>query len=119
MNVRLLLIIAVAGAACGGADQSSVTPPPKPTAKTVDVATVATSFSPNSVTISPGDSVRFTIVPAPNGEGHDVTFDPKAGAPPNIKVTLRGMFVLGFGTRGTFHYNCFVHPGMSGDVIVQ
>ena len=119
MRVHLLLITTIVVAACGGADRSAVTPPSTTTSKTVDVATVATAFSPNSVVINAGDSVRFTIVPAPNGDGHDVTFDAKAGAPPNIKVTLRGVFTLGFKTRGTFHYNCFVHPGMSGDVTVQ
>ena len=39
--------------------------------------------------------------------------------PVTIKVTLSGVIPRVFPTRGTFHYNCFVHPGMSGDVIVQ
>jgi plastocyanin len=41
------------------------------------------------------------------------------GAPANIKVTLNGIITRVFSTKGTFHYNCFVHPGMSGDVVVQ
>ncbi len=118
MRVRLVLASLIAAAACGGSDSSTVTPPAT-VSKTVDVATVATAFSPISITINAGDSVRFSIVPAPNGEGHDVTFDAKTGAPPNIPVTLRAVITRGFPTRGTFHYNCFVHPGMSGDVIVQ
>jgi plastocyanin len=118
MRVRLLVVTAIAAAACGGSDSSAVTPPNN-TSKTIDVATVATAFSPNSVTINAGDSVRFSIVPAPDGDGHDVTFDQKTGAPPNINMTSRGVITRGFTTRGTFHYNCFVHPGMSGDIIVQ
>jgi plastocyanin len=76
-------------------------------------------FSPNFVQIASGDTVRFNIVPASNGEGHDVTFDATPGAPANIKVTLNGIITRVFSTKGTFHYNCFVHPGMSGDVVVQ
>ena len=36
-----------------------------------------------------------------------------------VKVTLNGIFTRVFTTRGTFHYNCFVHPGMNGDIVVQ
>ena len=103
--------------ACGGSD--GPTTPPAGSNKTYDVFALSTSFSPNILEIARGDTVRFTIVPSQNGEGHDVTFDAKAGAPENIKVTLNGIFNRVFSTRGTFHYNCFVHPGMSGDVIVQ
>jgi len=85
----------------------------------VDVYTLSTAFSPNFVQIAAGDTVLFHIVPSNNGEGHDVTFDAKAGAPANIKVTLTGDIPRVFAARGTFHYNCFVHPGMSGDIVVQ
>ena len=95
------------------------TTPPTSTNKTFDVFALSSAFSPNFLQVTPGDTVRFTIVPAGNGEGHDVTFDAKAGAPANIKVTLNAIITRVFTTRGTFHYNCFVHPGMSGDVVVQ
>ncbi|HTE47914.1 MAG TPA: plastocyanin/azurin family copper-binding protein [Gemmatimonadaceae bacterium] len=91
-----------------------------PTNKTVDVFTLSTAFSPNSIQIARGDTVRFNIVPSSNGEGHDVTFKTApAGAPANIPVTLNGVLTRVFKTSGTFHYDCFVHPGMSGDVVVQ
>ncbi len=118
MRVPACIVISFAllGAACGG----DATPTqPAATPKTVDVYTVASAFSPNLVTIAAGDSVRFNIVRAPDGDGHDVTFDARAGAPANIPVTTTGIITRGFTTRGTFHYNCFVHPGMNGDVIVQ
>ena len=98
---------------------NSVLPPPTSNNKSVDVFTLSSAFSPNFVQITQGDTVTFHIVPAQNGEGHDVTFDAKAGAPANIKVTLNGVIPRVFSTKGTFHYNCFVHPGMSGDVVVQ
>jgi plastocyanin len=111
--VSVLLLFAAACGSDGSVDPSAGTN------KTVDVYTLNTAFSPNLVQISAGDTVRFNIVTASNGEGHDVTFDTKPGAPANIKVTLTGIISRVFATRGTFHYNCFVHPGMSGDVQVQ
>ena len=116
MRVRII-VAALAAAACGGSDSSPTTP--VTTLKTVDVFTVATEFSPKSLSINAGDTVRFNIVVAPDGDGHDVTFDSKSGAPANIPVTKTGAITRTFATRGTFHYNCFVHPGMSGDVVVQ
>jgi plastocyanin len=118
MHLRIVLAVALLAAACGGSDSTtSVTPPV--TNKTVDVYTLSSAFSPTSVTLNAGDTVRFNIVPASNGEGHDVTFDANTGAPANIKVTLSAIVTRVFNTRGTFKYNCFVHPGMSGEVVVQ
>ncbi|MFI5228865.1 MAG: plastocyanin/azurin family copper-binding protein [Gemmatimonadales bacterium] len=102
-------------ASCGGES----TAPPANSNKAVDVFTVNVAFSPNSVEIDAGDTVRFNIVPAANGEGHDVTFDAAPGVPANIKVTLNGVIARVFTTRGDFQYNCFVHPGMSGEILVQ
>lgn len=119
MRVPIVFAAALAAAACGGSD-GSTTPVPLPTTnKTVDVFTLSSAFSPTSVSLNVGDTVRFNIVVASNGEGHDVTFDAKTGAPANIPVTKTGTISRVFTTRGTFHYNCFVHPGMSGDVVVQ
>lgn len=115
MRIPAIFVLAIV-AACGGSDTSPTNPSGN---KTVDVFTLPSAFSPNIVQINAGDTVRFNITTAPNGEGHDVTFDAKAGAPANIKVTLSGIIPRVFTTRGTFHYNCFVHPGMSGDVVVQ
>jgi plastocyanin len=89
------------------------------TNKSYDVYTVATAFSPTSVSINAGDTVVFHINKAPDGDGHDVTFDGTPGAPANIKVTLTGDVARVFNTRGSFRYNCFVHPGMTGDVQVK
>ena len=115
MRASIIVLVAVV-AACGS--EGSTTPPGSGN-KSVDVFTLSTAFSPNFVQIAAGDTVLFHIVPSNNGEGHDVTFDAKAGAPANITVTLNGNVARVFSTRGTFHYNCFVHPGMSGDVVVQ
>jgi plastocyanin len=115
--VSAALVFAAFTAGCGS--DSGTTTPPTSNNKSVDVFTLSSAFSPNFVQIAQGDTVTFHIVPAQNGEGHDVTFDAKTGAPANIKVTLNGVFPRVFSTKGSFHYNCFVHPGMSGDIVVQ
>ena len=115
MRVSAIVLFALA-AACGSSDKSPTNPSVN---KSVDVFTLPEAFSPNFVQIDAGDTVRFVITPGSENQGHDVTFDAKVGAPPNIKVTLNGTVPRVFATRGTFHFNCFVHPGMSGDVVVQ
>src|SRR4249919_960750 len=102
MRVSAIVLLVLA-AACGGSDSSPTNPSGS---KSVDVFTLPSAFSPNFVQINAGDTVRFNITTAPNGEGHDVTFDVKAGAPANIKVTLSGVIPRVFTSRGTFHYNC-------------
>jgi len=115
--MRVFVCAALVLAAACGSDNGSTTPTSHN--KTVDVFTLSSAFSPNFVQISQGDTIRFNIVPASNGEGHDVTFDATPGAPASIKVTLNGIITRVFSSKGTFHYNCFVHPGMSGDIVVQ
>jgi len=102
--------------ACGSDSSPTST---KGSNKSYDVYTVATAFSPSTLAIAAGDTVVFHITKAPDGDGHDVTFDATPGAPANIKVTLTGDISRVFNTRGSFHYNCFVHPGMTGDVQVK
>ena len=115
--MRVFVCAALVLAAACGSDSGSTTPTSHN--KSVDVFALSSAFSPNFVQIAPGDTIRFNIAPAQNGEGHDVTFDVTPGAPANIKVTLNGVIPRVFTAKGTFHYNCFVHPGMSGDVVVQ
>jgi plastocyanin len=113
--VPLVAAAAVSLAACG----DSTSPRPAKSNKAVDVFTVNVAFSPATVQIAPGDTVRFNIVPAANGEGHDVTFDAAPGVPKSIPVTRDSVIARIFNTPGDFKYNCFVHPGMSGEVQVQ
>jgi plastocyanin len=104
--------------ACGGYDNTPT--PPTSTAKLYDVFTIGDVFSPSFVTIAVGDTVRFNFAGGSDAMGHDVTFNATpASHPANIVVTKTGTVSRVFTNRGTFHYNCFVHPGMSGDVMVQ
>jgi plastocyanin len=120
MRVRIVFAVALIAAACGGSDGGSTPVTPVSTNKAFDVYTLASAFSPTTLTISAGDTVRYNIAPVADGSGHDVTFQAKTGAPSSIPVTKTSAVIAKvFTTRGTFHYDCFVHPGMSGDVTVQ
>lgn len=114
MRIYILICGLLFAAACG-----SDSTPPSSHNQTWEVVTLSTAFSPNINNIARGDTIRFVIVPSSNGEGHDVTFKATPGAPPSILATKNGIFTRVFTTGGTFHYDCFVHPGMSGDVVVQ
>jgi plastocyanin len=81
-----------------------------------DVFTPGLVFSPFSITIVAGGSVRFHIT----GDDHNVIFNPTVpGAPPDINVVKDQTVSRTFNTRGTFPYDCTVHPGMSGEIVVR
>jgi plastocyanin len=116
MHRRLALAACLClAAACGGGD----TEPQPTTNQLYDVFTVGDAFSPSSLMIAVGDTVRFNFTAGSDAMGHDVTFRATPGAPANINVQKSGTASRVFRTRGSFHYDCFVHPGMQGDVIVQ
>ena len=73
------------------------------------------TFTPPSIDIADGGTVTWTF----GALTHNVTFDGTAGAPSNIATITNSMVPRTFSTPGTFNYNCTVHPGMSGTVIVH
>lgn len=121
MNVRfraLAVVMMASLAACGG---DAVTPPPSPPAAPAvhDVYTIGDIFSPAFLDVAVGDSVRWNFAPGSDNDGHDVSFAAVTGRPPNIPVTKTGRVARRFTTKGTFPYDCFVHPGMRGEVTVR
>jgi len=106
-----LALCAVSCGGSGGTDPGT-TPPP---GSAPEVFTPGNVFSPFSLTIAAGDSVRFNVT----GASHNVIFRSVAGAPANINVVTNAVVVRRFTTRGTFPYDCTVHPGMSGEIVVQ
>lgn len=121
-RLAALALLTVTLAACSGSDSAS-TPPTSPTSPaptTVDIFTPGDAFSPFTVTVGVGSTLRFNIAFAPDGTGHDVIFAASpAGAPANINVVGDTIISRVFNTRGTFAYQCTVHPGMTGQVVVQ
>lgn len=120
MQRRLTVPLALAIAAlvgCGGGgsdDDGNPTGPPQQNA-TVD-ATPQLTFAPATVTIAAGRSVTFRF----GSVAHNVFFDAVAGAPSDIPTaTTNASVTRTFNTAGTYPYECHVHPGMSGTVVVQ
>lgn len=109
------LTIAALGACGGNSPTEPMTQPPVP-APTVQ-ATPSEQFTPGRITVSVGSTVTFAF----GSLAHNVFFDnDPAGAPNNITAPSANKSVaLTFNTAGTYDYNCHIHPGMRGTVIVQ
>jgi plastocyanin len=103
--------------ACGGSAPSTVTaPPPGPPPMTATVnATPAIAFNPTPVNIAQGGTVTFAF----GSVAHNVYFDAAAGAPADIPGNNASANVSRtFMSAGTYVYNCHIHPGMSGTIVV-
>lgn len=73
-------------------------------------------FTPNKVAISLGGSVTWTF----GAVEHTVAFTSGAGAPSGISSGGYSTTVSrSFSAPGNFAYNCTIHPGMSGQVVVR
>jgi len=119
-GARLLiaaLSVTLAGA-CGGDDDSptEVIDPDPVSAATVQ-ATPAERFTPGRVNLTAGGTVTFAF----GSLQHQVFFNQSVpGAPEDIpEPTANRTLTRTFTTPGTFVYNCRIHPGMSGTVVVE
>lgn len=72
-------------------------------------------FTPFQVIVPLGGTVRWEF-PA---RAHNVIFDKKAGVPADIQSTANTAVSRTFSVLGTFPYDCTLHPGMAGEVIVR
>jgi plastocyanin len=133
MNATLRCLAVLAGmvvlTACGGGGGSPTSPAPgattpttptAPTAPTTPVAneviaTTANTFNPTALTVARGTTVTFTF----QSVIHNVNFANVAGAPANIASTSNGAVTRTFSTAGTFGYDCSLHSGMTGTVVVN
>lgn len=87
---------------------------PSQAATTHDVEIVNFTFSPATVTIAVGDTVRWT---EKDGAFHSSTSD--TGLWNSGSLPLDGTFSFLFPTAGEYPYHCSPHPGMTGTVVVQ
>jgi plastocyanin len=79
-------------------------------------ATNQNTFDPNSLTIGVGGTVTWAFA----GTGHNVTFNTVVGRPADIGGSNASVSIARtFGTTGTFGYQCTIHSGMTGTIIVQ
>ena len=79
-------------------------------------ATLSQTFSPKQVDILAGGSVTWQF----STLTHNVTFTSSAnGTPQNIPDATSTNVSRSFTTAGTFTYQCTIHPGMTGTVVVH
>lgn len=92
------------------------TPTPVPGASALVVAGMnSNDFAPASVEVARGAVVTWSFGARP----HNVIFGSATGAPVNIDVTSNAQVARTFATAGTFGYDCSLHAGMVGTVIVR
>jgi plastocyanin len=72
-------------------------------------------FTPKTVAIQAGGTVNWTF----GGLSHTVTFVAAAGAPASISETYSTSVSRTFPTAGNFTYNCTIHAGMTGKIVVR
>ena len=73
------------------------------------------SFTPPTVVVTRNASVTFSF----GALNHSVNFRATSGAPANVPVTVNGAVARSFPSAGDFSYDCGVHAGMSGKVVVR
>jgi plastocyanin len=84
------------------------------TAGTNEVLIQGNAFSPGTITIAAGTTIKWTNK---DGVNHTVTSD--SGLFDSGSFGNGGTFSRQFNTAGTFPYHCTIHSGMLGTVIVQ
>jgi len=72
-------------------------------------------FTPRTVAIARGGSVSWTF----GATIHNVTFGAASGAPSNVGNVSGSTESRTFTTAGNFLYDCTLHAGMNGQVIVR
>ena len=82
------------------------------TSSTIDITMQGFAFHPTTITISAGDTVRWTNIDSVNHDVKGDTFD--SGV-----MKSNGTFEMIFNQTGTYNYICSIHPSMQGQIIVQ
>ncbi|MCA9584821.1 MAG: cupredoxin domain-containing protein [Myxococcales bacterium] len=124
MRTACLFIMVAALAACGSDDTNSSTSSSSSggAAAAAEVKlTAGNQFTPGSVTIKAGETVKWTW----EGGNHNVVSGATCGTPDGKftsgPVKTSGSFEFKFTTAGTYPYYCDPHcsMGMKGMVVVQ
>jgi plastocyanin len=121
-----MMVLAFAVVSCGGGGDKATgttTPPPGggggggggTGGSTSNSVTVDDNFfDPASTTLATNTTVTWTWH---GGQAHNVTFANSSLSGSGDKTT--GTFAKTFPSAGTFNYQCTLHPGMNGVIIIQ
>ncbi len=85
------------------------------TSASVAAGSAANNFQPQVVGVARGGMVTWSFAAVE----HNVTFSGGSGAPANIPNTTNASVSRTFNTAGNFAYDCSLHAGMVGTVIVR
>jgi plastocyanin len=101
----------------GGNNNTGGNTPTPPGLNQVIARGTSNVFDPASLTVAVGTTVSFTF----ESTQHNVIFAATAnGRPADIPGTNSNTTITRqFNTAGTFNYQCTIHAGMTGTVIVQ
>ncbi len=111
----LLLLVACGGDSAADTPTTPTTPTTPGAPRTAEVTMGPAFFLPPSTTIAVNGTVTFDFF---GGVDHNVLFERKAGAPADIQQTRNVRITRTFATAGTFPYDCRIHPGMVGEIVV-
>ena len=108
------LVVACSSSTYAGSSNNPAGAPPMTAAVN---ATSLNTFTPANVAVGVGGTVTFTF----GDVAHNVFFDNSpAGAPDAITGANANMSqARTFTTAGTYEFDCHIHPGMKGTVLVS
>ena len=87
---------------------------PPPTQGANDIYIQNMAFSPSTITVAVGTTLKWTNL---DNVGHTVTSTTSLFSSGTLNQS--GTFSFTFSTAGTYNYKCSIHPTMTGTVIVQ
>ena len=117
-TMRNALIAAALGAATAGVTVVAVLPSLAQTAPQASASAVAIdnfTFTPQTLTVKAGTTVTWTNRDdIPHGVASDNNAFPKSKA-----LDTDDSYSFTFATPGTYKYFCYVHPHMTGTIVVE
>jgi plastocyanin len=107
---RLVAVLAVIGAGCSGSA------PAAPVAVPDQVTIQGFAFNPSPRTVTVGTTVSWVNR---DGTAHTSTGGSGAETWDSGSLSRNESFAHTFSTPGTYQYECSIHPGMHGTIIVN